>query len=72
MKHSGTVKFFDPRKGWGIIRKDDGQEIFVHHTGIQGARRRRVNLQDGEPVTFTIEDDPRGPKAHDVARAVVC
>lgn len=68
MRQHGTVKFFDPRKGWGIINAADGAQLFVHYTGIQGAGRRRVNLQDGEAVEFDVQLDARGPKAVGVTR----
>jgi CspA family cold shock protein len=60
----GTVKWFDPEKGWGFIRLDSGQEIFVHHSDIQGEGFR--TLKDGEPVEFEVEKAERGPRARRV------
>ena len=47
----GTVKWFDPRKGFGFIVGPDGQDIFVHFTSIQGEGFRA--LKDGAPVTYS-------------------
>lgn len=60
----GTVKWFDPEKGWGFIRLDSGQEIFVHHSDIQGEGFR--TLKDGEPVELEVEKAERGPRARRV------
>lgn len=60
----GTVKWFDPEKGWGFIRLDSGQEVFVHHSDIQGEGFR--TLKDGEPVELEVEEADRGPRARKV------
>jgi CspA family cold shock protein len=63
---SGTVKWFDDKKGFGFIENDDGGDIFVHHTGIQGSGFK--TLSDGERVSFDIEQGEKGPKAVNVVK----
>lgn len=59
---SGTVKWFSRVKGYGFIAPDDGgKEIFVHFSGIEGEGYR--NLEEGQKVTYTVEDTPKGPQA---------
>jgi CspA family cold shock protein len=60
----GTVKWFSEKKGYGFIRQDDGQDLFVHHTGISGAGFKTLN--EGQRVRFEIETSPKGPKATNV------
>ena len=64
---SGIVKWFDDKKGFGFIEKDEGGDVFVHHTGIQGAGFK--TLSDGDRVTFDVEEGNRGPKAVNVVKA---
>ena len=66
---SGKVKWFDNKKGFGFIAQDSGQDVFVHHTSIQGAGFK--TLQEGETVHFEIVDSDKGPKAQNVQRAQV-
>ncbi len=63
----GTVKWFDVRKGYGFITSEDGQDIFVHYSAIQSDEYKSLN--DGESVTFEVEDGQRGPTAKNVVRA---
>ncbi len=49
---NGTVKWFNDKKGYGFIQSEDGQDIFVHHTGINGSGFK--TLKDGDRVTFDI------------------
>jgi CspA family cold shock protein len=64
----GTVKWFSRVKGYGFIAPDDGgKEIFVHFSGIEGEGYR--NLEEGQKVTYVVEDTPKGPQAVSV-RAV--
>jgi len=64
---TGTVKWFDARKGYGFITRDDGEkDVFVHHSAIRGGGFRQ--LQDGDRVEFSVEQDARGPKAADVVK----
>jgi len=63
-KRTGTVKWFSREKGWGFIRLQSGDEIFVHHSDIEG--EGFVNLEDDEPVEFTVEEMDKGPRARHV------
>jgi CspA family cold shock protein len=60
----GTVKWFNERKGYGFIEQDEGSDIFVHYSGIQGSGFR--TLKEGDKVTFDVEDGPKGPRAINV------
>ena len=60
----GVVKWFNSSKGYGFIKADDGQEVFVHHTSIQMSGFR--NLAEGQRVEFEIISGPKGPKADKV------
>ena len=55
---TGTVKFFNASKGWGFIRVEDGQEVFVHYSNIQMDGFRTLN--SGDLVDFEIVTDDRG------------
>jgi cold shock protein len=58
----GTVKFFNEGKGFGFISGEDGNEYFVHISGLA----ENVRLQENDPVTFDVEEGDRGPKAVNV------
>lgn len=58
---SGSVKWFDPRKGFGFIVGPDGQDIFVHYTIIEGEGFRV--LADGSPVIYSAENGDKGWRA---------
>jgi CspA family cold shock protein len=60
----GTVKWFNGSKGYGFISREDGDDVFVHHSAIQAEGFR--NLQEGQRVEFTIESDPKGLRAAQV------
>jgi CspA family cold shock protein len=62
----GKVKWFDETKGFGFITKDDGGDVFVHHSSIQGGRYGA--LAEGDTVSFEIEQGPKGPKAVNVEK----
>ena len=66
---SGKVKWFDNKKGFGFISQDAGQDVFVHHTSIQGAGFK--TLQEGVTVNFEIVNSDKGPKAQNVQRAQI-
>ena len=61
---SGTVKWFNDAKGYGFIQQDEGPDVFVHFSAIEGSGFR--TLSEGERVTFEIEQGPKGPSAKDV------
>ncbi len=60
----GTVKWFDPKKGYGFITKEDGQDIFVHWTAIQMEGFR--TLEEGQEVEFEVTEGRKGPQAANV------
>ena len=60
----GTVKWFSDQKGFGFIEQDDGQDLFVHHTGINSSGFK--TLHEGQRVRFEIETSEKGPKATNV------
>ena len=60
----GTVKWFSDQKGYGFIEQQDGQDLFVHHTGINASGFKTLN--EGQRVRFEIETGEKGPKAKDV------
>lgn len=57
----GKVKWFDSAKGYGFIHTDDGNDVFVHYTGIE--RDGFKALEQGQEVQFEISDGKRGPQA---------
>lgn len=63
----GTVKWFNEKKGYGFITQDNGQDIFVHYSEIQGEGFR--NLTAGEKVEFEVTQGEKGPHATNVTKA---
>ena len=61
---SGTVKWFNDAKGYGIISRQNGEDVFVHFSAIQGGGFR--SLQDGQTVQFDVTQGPRGLHAENV------
>jgi CspA family cold shock protein len=63
----GKVKWFNPRKGYGFIEREDGQgDVFVHFQDIVGDGYR--TLQEGDRVKFEVTQSPKGDKATNVER----
>ena len=63
----GTVKWFNDSKGYGFLEQDDGPDVFVHHSAIQGEGFK--SLEEGARVEFEIVDGPKGPSAANVVKA---
>lgn len=61
-KEKGTVKFFNEKKGYGFITKEDGNDVFVHFTSIESGDDFKTLKQD-QAVEFEVESDDRGDKA---------
>ena len=63
----GTVKWFNADKGFGFITRQDGSDVFVHFSAIQGEGFK--TLDEGQSVTFDVEEGQRGPQAVNVVKA---
>jgi CspA family cold shock protein len=61
---TGTVKFFNSAKRFGLIKGDDGREYSVHSSGVESG----IQIHEGDKVTFEIAGGRRGPKAEKVER----
>ena len=64
---NGIVKWFNSSKGYGFIEQEGGPDVFVHHTGINGSGFK--DLDEGDSVTFEIEQGQKGPAAVNVTVA---
>jgi CspA family cold shock protein len=63
---NGTVKWFDETKGYGFLTSEDGGDIFVHYSSIQGDGFK--SLVEGDSVSFEVEQGEKGPKAVNVEK----
>ena len=63
---NGKVKWFNADKGFGFIARQDGDDVFVHFTAIQGEGFK--TLDEGQNVEFDIVEGPRGPQAANVVK----
>jgi CspA family cold shock protein len=63
-RETGTVKWFNPEKGFGFIKRDQGSDVFVHHSAIVADGFR--SLDEGQKVEFTVVQAPKGLQAQNV------
>lgn len=63
----GAVKWFNAEKGFGFIERENGDDVFVHFSAIQGDGFK--SLDEGQAVTFDVEEGQRGPQAANVQKA---
>ena len=64
IKEQGTVKWFNDAKGFGFLSRENGEDVFVHHTAIQSNGFR--SLQEGQRVQFNVTKGPKGWQAENV------
>lgn len=62
----GTVKWFNAKKGFGFISRDNGQDVFVHFSAIEGDGYR--SLEEGDRVEFSVTTGPKGEQAQHVKK----
>ena len=64
-RESGVVKWFDVKKGYGFIKREEGSDVFVHYSSIQGDDFRK--LEEGQQVSFIVNETDKGLQAQDVS-----
>ena len=62
----GTVKWFNDAKGYGLIQRENGPDVFVHYRAIRGEGHR--TLVEGQQVEFSVVEGQKGLQAEDVAK----
>ncbi|MBI1821935.1 MAG: cold-shock protein [Nitrospirae bacterium] len=63
---NGTVKWFNASKGYGFLSQENGEDVFVHFSAIQGDGYKALN--EGEAVQFEVTSGPKGPQASSVVK----
>ena len=63
-RETGTVKWFNSRKGFGFIEREGADDVFVHYSTIQGDGFK--NVEEGQKVEFTVTEGDKGPQAENV------
>jgi cold shock protein len=66
MKEQGTVKWFNNEKGYGFISRNSGDDVFVHHSAIQGSGYKSLN--EGDSIEFEVAKGPKGLQAQNVVK----
>lgn len=66
---TGTVKWFNAEKGFGFIERENGDDVFVHFSAIQGDGFK--SLDEGQAVSFDVEEGQRGPQAANVQKKLI-
>ena len=63
-RENGVVKWFDVKKGFGFITREEGSDVFVHYSSIQGDDFKK--LEEGQKVSFVVNETDKGLQAQDV------
>jgi CspA family cold shock protein len=66
MREQGTVKWFNNEKGYGFISRNSGDDVFVHHSAIQGNGFKSLN--EGDTIEFEVASGPKGLQAQNVVK----
>jgi CspA family cold shock protein len=66
MREQGTVKWFNNEKGYGFITRNSGDDVFVHHSAIQGSGFKSLN--EGDSIEFDVAKGPKGFQAQNVVK----
>jgi CspA family cold shock protein len=64
-RENGVVKWFDVKKGYGFIKREEGNDVFVHYSSIQGDDFRK--LEEGQQVSFIVSETDKGLQAQEVS-----